>query len=157
VSAALSASIGVFGGSGFYDFLDDVERVTVPTPYGDPADDVHIGTIGDRRVAFLPRHGAHHEYPPHRVNFRANLWAMHQLGVHQIIGPFAAGSLRSHIAPGDFVVCDQLVDRTTGRVDTYFDGPSVQHVSFADPYCASLGAAAVAAGRRLGTTGGRSS
>src|SRR5207248_2521100 len=89
--------------------------------------------VGDRTVAFLPRHGQHHEYPPHRVNSRANLWALRQLGVRRVIGPFAAGSLRADIHPGELVVCDQLIDRTWGRPDTFLDGPVLGHASFADP------------------------
>jgi 5'-methylthioadenosine phosphorylase len=132
------AEIGVFGGSGFYSFLDDVTEVVVNTPFGAPSAPVAIGTVGERRVAFLPRHGVHHEFPPHRVNYRANLWAMRELGVRRIVGPCAAGSLQPHIRPGEFVVLDQLVDRTSGRRDTFFDGPVVGHVSFADPYCPDL-------------------
>ncbi|MGH9165862.1 MAG: S-methyl-5'-thioadenosine phosphorylase [Acidimicrobiales bacterium] len=144
------AEIGVFGGSGFYAFLDDVTTVAVHTPYGAPSAPLSVGTLGGRRVAFLPRHGVHHELPPHRVNYRANLWAMRELGVRRIIGPCAAGSLQPDVRPGDFVLCDQLVDRTSGRADTFFDGGVVGHVSFADPYCpdlrAALGRAAVAEG-----------
>jgi 5'-methylthioadenosine phosphorylase len=147
-----TADIGVFGGSGFYSFLDDVTEETIDTPYGEPTAAVRIGTIGDRRVAFLPRHGASHEFPPHKVNYRANLWAMHELGVSRVLGPCASGSLQAHIAPGDFVVCDQLVDRTSGRVHTFFDGPEAYHAGFADPYCPELRTAAVEAGRAEGIT-----
>jgi 5'-methylthioadenosine phosphorylase len=132
------AEIGVFGGSGFYAFLDDVTEVPLHTPYGPPSAPAAVGTVEGRRVAFLPRHGVHHEHPPHRVNYRANLWAMRELGVHRIIGPCAAGSLQPEVRPGDFVLCDQLVDRTWGRADTFFDGGVVGHVSFADPYCPEL-------------------
>jgi 5'-methylthioadenosine phosphorylase len=100
---------------------------------------VALAEVGNRTVAFLPRHGQHHEYPPHRVNSRANLWALYELGVRRVIGPFAAGSLREDIRPGELVVCDQLVDRTWGRPDTFFDGPVLGHVTFADPYCHELG------------------
>jgi 5'-methylthioadenosine phosphorylase len=130
--------IGVFGGSGFYSFLDDVEEVKVHTPYGPPSAPVAIGRLGDRQVAFLPRHGRDHELPPHRVNYRANAWAMREVGVRRVIGPCAAGSLRPEVHPGDFVLLDQLVDRTSGRADTFFDGAVVGHVSFADPYCPEL-------------------
>ena len=140
------AEIAVIGGSGFYAFLEHTRQVTVHTPYGPPSSPVTIGTVGDRAVAFLARHGRSHEYPPHRVNYRANLWALHHLGVRRVIGPCAVGSLQPGIAPGDFVILDQLVDRTTGRPDTFLDGPVVGHVSFADPYCAEL-ARAVAAAR----------
>lgn len=133
------ATIGVFGGSGFYSLLEgEVEEVSVQTPYGPPSDAITLGRIGEARVAFLPRHGSHHRLPPHAINYRANLWAMASLGVKRIISPAAAGSLQPHVKPGDFVVCDQLVDRTYGRAQTYFDGPRVVHVSTADPYCPEL-------------------
>jgi 5'-methylthioadenosine phosphorylase len=138
--------IGVFGGSGFYAFLDDVSEVPVHTPYGPPSAPVTMGTLDGVSVAFMPRHGRDHEFPPHRVNYRANVWAMREVGVRRIIGPCAAGSLHPLVHPGDFVVLDQLVDRTWGRPDTYFDGGVVGHVSFADPYCPELRAALVAAG-----------
>jgi 5'-methylthioadenosine phosphorylase len=147
-----SAEIGVFGGSGFYSFLDDVTEHNVETPYGQPSAAVHVGTLDDRRVAFLPRHGLDHNYPPHCINYRANLWAMRELGVARILAPCASGSLKAEIAPGDFVVCDQLVDRTSGRDHTFFDGPEVHHVAFADPYCPELRAVAVEAGRAEGIT-----
>ena len=143
---ALGPSLGVLGGSGFYRFLDDVEQHLVDTPYGLPSAPVTIGRLHGGHVAFLPRHGAGHEHPPHRINYRANLWALHSLGVRRVLGPCAAGSLQPHVHPGDFVVCDQLVDRTWGRAGTYFDGPAANHVAFAEPYCAELRAALVAAG-----------
>jgi 5'-methylthioadenosine phosphorylase len=146
------AELGVFGGSGFYSFLDDVDTVEVDTPYGPPSAPVVVGTVGDRRVAFLPRHGTKHELPPHRIPYRANLWALRSLGVRRVLGPCAAGSLQPEVAPGSFVVCDQLVDRTWGRDDTYFDGPTVNHVSFAEPYCPELRRVAVDAGRAEGIT-----
>jgi len=147
-----NAEVGVFGGSGLYRFLDDVVEVDIDTPYGRPAATVHIGDVGGRPVAFLPRHGSQHELPPHRINYRANVWAMHELGVTQLVAPCASGSLRPGIAPGDFVVPDQLVDRTWGRPDTFYDGPTPHHLSFADPYCAVLSAAAVQACRNEGIT-----
>ena len=116
-----AADVGVFGGSGFYAFLDDVERVEIETTWGSPSAPVTIGSIGGRRVAFLPRHGLRHEYPPHRINYRANIDAVRQLGVRALLAPFAAGSLRREIRPGDFVVVDQLVDRTWGRESTFYD------------------------------------
>lgn len=126
--------IGIFGGSGFYNLLDDVEEVKVDTPYGPPSDMIMVATVGDRKVAFLPRHGRHHTIPPHRINYRANVWAFHKLGVKAVISPCAAGSLQAHVKPGDFVVCDQFVDRTTGRSDTFYEGPIVAHVSPAETY-----------------------
>jgi 5'-methylthioadenosine phosphorylase len=146
------AELGVFGGSGFYSFLDDVESVAIDTPFGAPSDRIAIGTVADRRVAFIPRHGAAHTIPPARIPQRANLWAMRSLGVRSVVGPCAVGSLRPDIEPGSFVVLDQLVDRTRGRDDTYYDGDTVHHVSFADPYCPVGRAQAIAAARAVGVT-----
>ena len=128
------AEIGVFGGSGFYSLLEDVREVKVDTPYGAPSDSVFLATVGGRKVAFLPRHGRNHTLPPHMINYRANVWVMRSLGCQAIISPCAAGSLQQHVAPGDFVVCDQFVDRTNGRKDTFYDGPIVTHVSPAETY-----------------------
>ncbi len=140
------AYIGVFGGSGFYKLFDDYEEKVVETPYGAPSDRVAVGQLGEIKVAFMPRHGAKHQYPPHKINYRANLWAMKSLGVTRVIAPCAAGSLQQHVEPGQFVVCDQFVDRTNGRVDTFYDGPITTHVSSADPYCPELRSLAVRAG-----------
>jgi 5'-methylthioadenosine phosphorylase len=147
-----NAEIGVFGGSGFYSFLEGVTHHSVNTPYGLPSDRVAVGEVEGRTVAFLPRHGRHHQYPPHKINYRANLWAMKELGVERIIGPCAAGSLQAEAAPGSFVICDQLVDRTAGRADTFYDGPLTTHVSFADPYCPELRPLAVKHAHELGIT-----
>ena len=130
----VDAEIGVFGGSGFYSFLDDVDEVAVDTPYGEPSSQLFIGDVGGRRVAFLPRHGVDHQYPAHMINYRANVWAMKEIGVNWIFGPCACGSLQREVKIGEFVVCDQFVDRTTGRKDTFYDGPITTHVSAADPY-----------------------
>lgn len=148
----IKADIGVFGGSGFYSFLEDVKEYDMDTPYGKPSDAVAIASYGGKRVAFLPRHGKKHQYPPHMVPYRANLYAMKQLGVKKIIGPTASGSLQPHIKPGDFVVTDQFVDRTWGRKDTYFDGPETKHISAAYPYCPRLREIAISAGKSLGIT-----
>jgi 5'-methylthioadenosine phosphorylase len=113
--------------------------VAVATPYGEPSAEIAIGDVEGRPVAFLPRHGRHHEFPAHRVNYRANLWAMADIGVRRVIGPFACGSLTTRLPPGSFVVVDQFVDRTSGREDTFYDGPQTTHVSAADPYCPDLG------------------
>jgi 5'-methylthioadenosine phosphorylase len=130
-----------------------VQTHSVQTPYGAPSDPLTVGRIGQTRVAFLPRHGAHHRLPPHAINYRANIWAMAQLGVKRLIAPSAAGSLQRHVKPGDFVVCDQFVDRTWGRPDTYYrDGPKVAHVSSADPYCPVIRELAVRTGREQGVT-----
>ena len=132
------AEIGVFGGSGFYTLLDDVREAKVDTPYGPPSDSVFLATVAGRRVAFLPRHGRRHTIPPHMINYRANVWAMRSLGVKAVISPCAAGSLQLPVEPGHFVVSDQFVDRTSGRADTFFDGPIVSHVSSAETYDPTL-------------------
>ncbi|MDR7417953.1 MAG: S-methyl-5'-thioadenosine phosphorylase [Armatimonadota bacterium] len=144
------AEIGIFGGSGFYSLLEGAEEMAVDTPYGPPSDVVTLGEIAGRRVAFLPRHGRRHQYPPHAINYRANIAAMKQLGVTRLLAPNAAGSLQPHIRPGDFVLCDQLVDRTSGRRDTFFDGPQTVHVSLADPYCPQVRDVAWQTAQRLG-------
>jgi 5'-methylthioadenosine phosphorylase len=145
-----SAEIGIFGGSGFYSFLDRVETVELDTPYGKPSAPVAIGELGQKRVAFIPRHGARHELPPHRIPYRANLWALRELGVRRIVGPCASGALRADLALGEFVVCNQFVDRTSGRADTFYDGPETTHVSAADPYCPDLRRVLVETAAELG-------
>ena len=146
------ADVGIFGGSGLYRFLDDVEERVVETPYGPPAAPVSIGIVEDRRVAFLPRHGTRHQHPPHRVPYRANVSAMRQLGVRALLAPCAAGSLQPTIHPGHVVVLDQLVDRTWGRPETFHDsfedGPV--HISLADPYDPELRARLVDTARAQG-------
>ena len=152
------AEIGVIGGSGFYSFLDDVTEVTVDTPYGQPSDSLFLGELAGRRIAFLPRHGRRHHLPPHRINYRANLWALRSVGVRQVVAPCAAGGLQPKYGPGTLLVPDQLVDRTKSRQQTYFDGeartdgavPNVIHVAFADPYCETGRQASLKAAREYG-------
>jgi 5'-methylthioadenosine phosphorylase len=133
------ADIGVFGGSGFYTFLKGSSRtVVVRTPYGPPSGKVTLSTVGGKGLAFLPRHGVHHEYPPHAVPYKANIHAFKQLGVTRIIAPNAVGSLKADVEPGDLVFCDQFVNYTTGRDDTFYDGPETTHVSTAEPYCPQM-------------------
>lgn len=132
------AEIGVFGGSGFYTFLSDVEEIKVETPFGAPSDKVALAEVHGRRVAFLARHGRDHSHPAPVVNYRANVYAMWKLGVREILAPCACGSLQPDIHPGDFVVLDQFVDRTSGRKDTFFEGPVTHHIAAADPYCPRL-------------------
>jgi 5'-methylthioadenosine phosphorylase len=145
-----TAGVGVFGGSGFYRFLETSDEITVDTPFGAPSDPITIGSVGPTRVAFIPRHGRDHRHMPSLVPARANLWAFRTLGVRAVIGPCAAGSLKPAVHPGDFVVLDQLVDRTWGRPDTFYDAGERHHVSYADPYCPVVAAAAVDAARRTG-------
>jgi 5'-methylthioadenosine phosphorylase len=130
------AEIGVIGGSGFYELLDDARESgsARSTPFGEPSEPPLVGLVGGRAVAFIPRHGRDHRYPPHLINYRANLWALRALGVQQILAPCAVGSLQPEILPGSVVIPSQLVDRTTGRTQTFFEQGAC-HVPFADPYC----------------------
>jgi 5'-methylthioadenosine phosphorylase len=149
---APTARVAVIGGSGFYEFLADAEEIAVTTPYGDPSADIAVGTVHGTAVAFLPRHGKGHAYPPHLINYRANLWALRSLGVRQVLAPCAVGGLRDDVSPGDLVVPDQLVDRTLGRVQSYVE-TGAAHVPFADPYCPTLSRTVAAAdGVGLGGT-----
>ena len=136
-----SFTIGIIGGSGIYD-IDDVEGgewIKVPTPYGDPSDEIFVGTLNNIRVAFLPRHGRGHSYAPSKIPYRANIYAMKAIGVTDILAISACGSLREDYKPGEFVVVDQFIDRTFSRNKTFFDGPCVAHVSVAHPVCGRLG------------------
>ncbi len=144
-----TAEIGVIGGTGFYSLLEAAEERRIDTPYGAPSDRITIGEIAGRRVAFLPRHGRAHDLPPHAINYRANIYALRALGCTRIFGPCVAGSLQPHVQPGHLVICDQYVDRTSGRKDTYYDGPVITHVSMADPFCPTLRSVAVTAARAL--------
>src|SRR3982750_4900839 len=139
-----TAEIGVIAGSGLYALLEDAEEFDVSTPYGPPSDPVTVAEVGGRRVAFLPRHGRDHRYPPHAIPYRANLWALRSLGVRQVIAPCAVGGLSHDVAPGDVVVPDQLVARPWRRVPSYVETGAV-HLPFADPYCPRVSRALVAA------------
>src|SRR5947207_12016915 len=143
------ASIGVVGGSGFYEFLDDAEEIKVDTPFGAPSDPVTVGEVAGRRVAFLPRHGRDHRFPPHKIPYRANMWALRSLGVRRVLAPTAVGSLTPSYGPGTLAFPDQLVDRTRTRVQTYYDEGAC-HVPFADPYCPSVRTVAIATAREQG-------
>jgi 5'-methylthioadenosine phosphorylase len=144
------AEIGVIGGSGFYEFLDFADEVDVETPFGRPSDPLVIGSVAGKQVAFIPRHGRDHRYPPHKIPYRANLWALRSVGVRQVLAPTAVGSLTASYDPGTLVVPDQLVDRTTGRVQTFYDQDAAVHVQFADPYCPAGRACAVGTARAAG-------
>lgn len=132
----MQADIGIIGGSGFYSFFDQAEKVEVDTPFGAPSAPLSVGEVAGRRVAFLPRHGERHQFAPHKVNYRANLWALRSVGVRQVLAPCAVGGLRRELEPGTFVVPDQVVDRTyrAGHTVWEAEGPVV-HVPFAEPYC----------------------
>jgi 5'-methylthioadenosine phosphorylase len=147
----MAPRLGVFGGSGFYEFLDHAVEHMVDTPYGPPAAPVVIGSIAGHEVAFMARHGVHHAYQPHRVPYRANVWAMHSVGVTSVIAPCSVGSLQPDIHPEQLVVVDQLVDRTWGRADTFHDTDrDIRHQTFAEPYDAGIRASLVAAANRIG-------
>ena len=144
------AEIGVFGGSGLYSFFKKATEVSLRTPYGAPSGEVTLSTSAGRKLAFLPRHGARHQYPPHKVPYKANVHAFKQLGVSRVMAPNAVGSLKAEVEPGDFVFCDQFVNFTKGRDDTFYDGPVTTHVSTAEPYCPQMRRVATAAAKRLG-------
>jgi len=154
-----SAELAVIGGSGLYALLEQADTPpggparpidqSIDTPYGPTSDPITIADVAGRRVAFLPRHGRDHRHPPHRIPYRANLWALRELGVTQVLAPCAVGGLRPDLGAGSFVVPDQLIDRTYGRTQTFFDTGAV-HVSFADPYCPTGRAAVLATGRAQG-------
>ncbi|TYQ18204.1 UNVERIFIED_CONTAM: methylthioadenosine phosphorylase [Acetivibrio alkalicellulosi] len=148
----LKVDLGVFGGSGFYAFLQNVEEIEIDTPFGKPSDKIAIAEYEGKKVAFLPRHGKNHQFPPHMIPYRANMYAMKKLGAKKILAPTASGSLQPHIKPGDFVITDQFIDRTTGRKDTFFDGPITRHISPAHPYCSALREIAINTGKDLGIT-----
>ncbi len=133
-SSGAEAPIGVIGGSGLYSLLDAAEELVVETPYGSPSAPLVMADVGGRQVVFVPRHGRDHRFPAHRVPYRANLWALRSIGVQQVVAPCAVGALDPALLPGSLVVPDQVIDRTSGRVSTYYDGGAV-HVPFADPYC----------------------
>lgn len=132
------AEIGIIGGSGFYDLVKGLREIKVETPYGPPSEKIAIGTISGKKVAFLPRHNRTHDLPPHKINYRANIWALHSLGVKEIVTVTACGSLQTKIKRGDFVILDQFIDRTRGRIDSFYQGPIVTHISSAQPYCPRL-------------------
>jgi 5'-methylthioadenosine phosphorylase len=147
----LEAEIGIIGGSGVYDIsmLKGAEEVKVYTPYGDTSDRVTLGDLGGRKVAFIPRHGKGHRIPPHKVNYRANIWALKELGVSRIIAPSAVGSLQPEIEPGQLVFPDQFIDMTKRREGTFYDGGQVAHVSLADPFCSEMRAVAIGQGMKI--------
>lgn len=150
-----SAQLAVIGGSGFYRMpgLSDVERWTTDTPFGRPSDEIVLGTLHDKRVAFVPRHGVGHRMLPHEVPYRANIWALKALGVQGILAVSAVGSLRQEIVPGHMVVPDQIIDRTRGgRPTTFFGDGIVVHAGFADPFCADLSARLIESAGRVGQT-----
>src|ERR671918_2664909 len=150
----MSVQIGVIGGSGLYDMaeLTDREEKTLKTPFGDPSGPYLIGTLRGKRVAFLARHGAGHRLSPSELNFRANIFGMKQLGVEYILSASAVGSLKQEYKPLDIVIPDQFIDRTRGRVSTFFGRGLVAHVGFAHPFCKILSYLVYESGRHTGAT-----
>ena len=151
-----SASVGVIGGSGFYELLENAREVVIDTPFGQPSDSYFLGEIDGVSVAFLPRHARGHRILPGEVNYRANIWGMKALGVHYVLSASAVGSLREELKPLDVVVPDQLYDRTKARPSTFFGDGVVVHMGFADPFCPYTSKLIVEArqrGRRHGARG----
>ncbi len=142
--------IGVIGGSGFYELLENPREERVTTPFGDPTDTIAIGEIGGREVCFLPRHGKGHRVMPSDLPYQANILAMKQLGVEWIISASAVGSMKEEIEPTHIVIPDQFYDRTRHRRSTFFGDGCVAHVAFADPICPDLAAIVAQAGRDVG-------
>ena len=136
----MSVKIGIIGGSGLYKIgiIDDTEEIDVNTPFGKPSDKLTLGKISGVEVAFLPRHGKGHAIAPHKINYRANVFAMKECGVECLISTAAVGSLKKELKPCDFVIAEQLIDRTAKRKTTFFEDGIVAHISFADPFCKTL-------------------
>ena len=147
-----SASVGVIGGSGFYELLENAREVVIDTPFGQPSDSYFLGEIDGVSVAFLPRHARGHRILPGEVNYRANIWGMKALGVHYVLSASAVGSLREELKPLDVVVPDQLFDRTKARPSTFFGDGVVVHMGFADPFCPYTSKLIVEAGSEVGAT-----
>jgi 5'-methylthioadenosine phosphorylase len=141
--------IGIIGGTGADIELQDVKKVKPYTPYGQPSDFVQVGYFAGHKVAFLSRHGPGHQIPPHMLNFRANLWALKELGVTRVFSPCAVGSLRKELDKGDFVIVDQYIDRTRKRQDTFYEGGQVCHISQADPFCPEMNKIFYDAGKKV--------
>ena len=140
MTSSEKAEIGIIGGTGIYDpeIFEEIKEIKVSTPFGETSDLVSIGDYKGIKVAFIPRHGRSHSIPPHKINYRANIWAFKQLGVSRIIASSAVGSLREEYKRGDFVIPDQFIDRTKKRLDTFYEGGQLCHISSADPFCPQL-------------------
>ncbi len=145
------ATIGIIGGTGVYDprLLENPEEIEVETPYGKPSDKITLGAYAGKKIAFLPRHAKGHKIPPHKINYRANIWALKELGVTRILAPQAVGSLQERFRPGDLVIPDQFIDRTHSRDSTFYHGPQVCHISTADPFCDELRDLLIKTGKEL--------
>jgi len=151
----MARTLGIIGGSGLYELegLQGVEELRVETPFGPPSDAVVRGRLGDTTLMFLPRHGRGHRLAPHRINYRANVFALKALGAEQVLSVSAVGSLKEDVHPGDFVLVDQFIDRTRNRASTFFDDFGVvAHVGFSDPVDAALRDATLSAAKQAGAT-----
>lgn len=152
----MSLDLAIIGGTGLYKFpgLEDVQRRAIATPFGTPSGDIVVGTLQGKRVAFLARHGEDHMLAPHRVNYRANVWALHQLGALRVIGVNAVGGITEKMGPRVLAVPDQIIDYTHGRFDSFCDveGAKVEHIDFTEPYSAALRSTLLAAAQRAGVT-----
>lgn len=150
----MNPTIGIIGGSGLYSMpgFERHEERLIDTPWGDPSDAYIVGELGGKEVAFLARHGRGHRISPSELNFRANIWGMKKLGVQRILSLSAVGSLKEEHKPLDFVIPDQFVDRTRGRVSTFFGEGLVAHISFAHPVCSQMASVAYAAGQKAGVS-----
>ncbi len=143
--------IGIIGGSGLYEIEGVVvtEKKKISTPFGVPSDSYIVGKFAGRNIIFLARHGLKHAIPPHKINYRANLWGLKQLGVRRVISVGAAGGISPGMRPGTIVVLDQIIDLTAGRDSTYYEGDEeVIHVDFTGPYCPELRKSVIAAGKK---------
>ena len=150
----MSLDLAIIGGTGLYKFsgLENVERRTLATPFGAPSDDIVLGTLAGKRVVFLARHGENHTLAPHRVNYRANVWALQHLGARRVIGVNAVGGIRDDMGPRVIAIPDQIIDYTHGRYDSFCDveGAKVEHVDFTEPYSVALRGKLLAAARGAG-------
>jgi 5'-methylthioadenosine phosphorylase len=144
--------IGIIGGSGVYEISGLIQKETkkISTPFGDPSDEYRIGELSGIETAFLARHGAKHQIPPHKVNYRANIWGFKELGVERIITVNAVGGINPELAPGQIVILDQMIDFTDGRKSTFYEDEQVVHVDFTEPYCSELRHAIHCADKKLG-------
>ncbi len=148
----MKPQIAIIGGSGIGEIFNEIESINVHTPYGAPSDYISLGEISGVKLYFLPRHGRGHRIPPHKINYRANIWALHSLGVRKIISISAVGSLQEHIKPGDLALVSQFIDFTKGRTYTFYDGPKVVHISMADPFSEDMNAILLKSARELKIT-----
>ena len=145
---------GVIAGSGIYDMpgLDIIDSIKLSSPFGEPSDIYRIGKLSGREIVFLPRHGSLHHIPPHRINYRANIWGFRELGVKKILSVGATGGISKDMKPGAIVLLDQIIDMTSGRDATFYSEDEVVHIDFTEPFCKGLRKALVAAASRTRTT-----